>query len=408
MLDAATQQTRVKGLYIGGSWVVTDQQFDDNNPSDRSVWAHIPDAGAEETRRSVSAAHAAFAEWSGLPFQERAGFMLRIAEIWERNSSRFVSAAQFEGGGWHGKGVFEAGFVSEIFRAAAALYYGSIGEVLPSHHGKFSTAVRGPLGVIGVVSPWNVPGTLSARGIAFPMAAGNTIVLKPSEDTPYAGGLLFAETLEEAGVPPGVFNVFTCSRQRVAEVGDELIDNPLVKGISFTGSTAVGRRIAAKCGAHLKKCCVELGGKDSLIVLEDADMDRATSAASFGAFMHQGQICMSVEKVLVQESVYPEFLRRFVDRAGKIRTGILADSANVNGPLINDRQAERVKAQIKDAVDRGAKVALGGGVNGRFVEPKILTHVNRNMDDWREESFGPVAAVVPYGSSNLCSWCFHP
>jgi aldehyde dehydrogenase (NAD+) len=257
-------------------------------------------------------------------------------------------------------------------------------------------AVRQPMGVISVISPWNMPGILTARGFAFPMAAGNTVVLKPSEDTPYAGGLFFAEVLEEAGVPRGVFNVVTCSRERVAETGDEMVENPLVKGISFTGSTAVGRHIAAKAGAHLKKACVELGGKDSLIVLDDADMERATQAASFGSFMHQGQICMSVEKVLVQESVYPEFLRRFVERAARLKVGDTADKANVIGPMINDRQVARVKHQIEDAVARGARVALGGRIRDRFVEPTILTHVTPDMAVWREETFGPVAVVVPF------------
>jgi len=398
MLDQSVSAPVIRGLYIGGRWVSAARQFDDSNPSDGSIWARAPDAGIPETKQAIEAAGEAFPSWSAMPFQERAHLMLKIADVWEGRASDFIAAARHEGGGWFGKAVFEAGYVAGVFRAAAGLCYGSIGEVLPSEHGKFSVALRVPIGTVGVISPWNMPGILTARGFAFPMAAGNTIVLKPSEETPYAGGLFFAEVLDEAGVPPGVFNVVTCSRDRVAEVGDEMIDNPLVKGVSFTGSTSVGRRIAAKCGAHLKKCCVELGGKDSLIVLEDADMERATSSASFGAFMHQGQICMSVEKVLVHENIYPEFLRRLVERAGKIKTGNVADKANVNGPLINDRQAERVKAQIEDAVAKGARVALGGGVNGRFVEPTILTHVTPDMDVWQDETFGPVAAVVPFGT----------
>ena len=398
MLDKPTAPGQIRGVYIDGTWQPTDLRFQDMNPSDGSVWTHVPDAGAAETRQAIEAAHAAFPEWSSRPFQERARTLLRIAEIWKSRSADYVDAARFEGGGFYGKGVFEAGYVEEVFRAAAGLCYASVGEVLPSEHGKISTAVRFPLGVVGVISPWNMPGILGSRGVAFPLAAGNCIVLKPSEETPYAGGLFFAEVFEEAGVPSGVFNVVTCSRDRVGEVGDELVDNPLVRGISFTGSTAVGRRIAAKCGAHLKKCCVELGGKDSLIVLDDADMERATAAASFGAFMHQGQICMSVEKVLVHQDIYPEFLRRFVERAGKIRTGDIADRSNINGPLINDRQAERVRGQIEDALARGARISQGGGVNGRYVEPTILTHVTPEMDIWRDETFGPVAVVVPFAT----------
>lgn len=395
MLDSPHTKT-VKGMYIGGAWVAGHGQFDDINPSDGSLYARIPDGGRAETRAAIAAAQAAFPSWSNLMFQDRAHYMLKIADVWEKRAADFVAAAQAEGGGWFGKGMFETGYVPEVFRAAAGVLYGNIGEVLPSEHGKFSTAVRYPMGVISVISPWNMPGILTARGFAFPMAAGNTIVLKPSEDTPYAGGLFFAEVLEEAGIPKGVFNVITCSRERVQEMGDEMIENPLVKGISFTGSTPVGRQIAAKAGAHLKKCCVELGGKDSLIVLEDADMDRATSAASFGSFMHQGQICMSVEKVLVQDSIYADFLRQFVARAAKLKTGDTKDKANVIGPLINERQVARVKFQIEDALAKGAKAVLGGRVWDRYVEPTILTNVTPDMAVWRDETFGPVAVVVPF------------
>ena len=396
MLDNNLSGPVIKGLYIDGQWQAAPGQFDDINPSDGKVWAHIPDAGAVETKRAILAAHRAFPVWSSLRFQERAQVMLKIADIWDRRAQDFVNAAQYEGGGSYGKGMFEAGHVSETFRAAAGLCYGSIGEILPSQHGKFSTALRVPTGVVGVISPWNVPGILTSRGFAFAMAIGNTIVLKPSEETPYAGGLFFAEVLDEAGVPNGVFNVITASRGRTPEVGDELIDNPFVKGISFTGSTPVGRRIAAKCGAHLKKCCIELGGKDSLIVLDDADMERATSAASFGAFFHQGQICMSVEKVLVHEKIYEEFLQKFVARAGKIKTGNTAEKSNVNGPLINAKQVARVKSQLDDAVQKGAKIVLGGGINGLFVDPTILTNVTSDMDIWRDETFGPVAVLASF------------
>ncbi len=396
MLDDLHRTKTLRGMYIGGEWRPSARTFDDVNPSDGSIFAKAPEGGRAEARAAIEAAQRAFPAWSALPFQERAHAMLKIADVWERRAPDFVAAAQSEGGGWFGKGMFEVGYVAEVFRAAAGVCYGPIGEVLPSEHGKVSTAVRYPMGVVSVISPWNMPGILTSRGFAFPMAAGNTIVLKPSEDTPYAGGLLFAEVLEEAGIPAGVFNVVTCSRDNVQEMGDELVENPLVKGISFTGSTPVGRQIAARAGAHLKKACVELGGKDSLIVLEDADMDRATSAASFGSFMHQGQICMSVEKVLVQESVYPEFLRRFVERAAKLKTGNVADKSNVIGPLINDRQVARVKHQIEDALAKGAKLALGGTVRDRFVEPTILTNVTPDMAVWQDETFGPVAVVVPF------------
>ncbi len=395
MLDTAPAR-QLKGFYIDGRWVPPTRRFADINPSTGALWAEAPEGGRAEMRAAIEAAHRAFPDWASRKFTERAHFLNKIAEVWERRAPEFVAAVQTEGGGWFGKGMFEAHYVAEVFRSAAASAYAPLGEILPSEYGKVSMAIRQPLGVIGVISPWNFPGILTARGFAFALAAGNTIVLKPSEETPYIGGLFFAEVLEEAGLPAGVFNVVTCSREAVGAVGDEMIENPKVRGISFTGSTPVGRMIAAKCGAHLKKCCVELGGKDSLIILEDADLDRAAQAANFGSFMHQGQICMSVEKVLVHEKIFADFLRRFAERASRLKVGDTADRNNVIGPLINDRQVARVKAQLDDALAKGAKVVVGGGIRGRFVEPTILINVTTDMAIWREETFGPVVPVVPF------------
>jgi aldehyde dehydrogenase (NAD+) len=386
-----------EGMSIGGRSVTTGRMFNDYNPADGSIWARVPDGGLAEARGAVEAAQAAFAGWSALPFTTRSHYMIKVAEVFERRKMDIVAALQAEGGGWFGKGMFEAGYAPEVFYAAAASNYAAIGEVMPSEHGKLSMALRRPMGVITCISPWNFPVLLTARGIAFAIAAGNCVVLKPSEETPYTGGLLFAELFKEAGLPDGVLNVVTCSRDNVGVVGDELIDNPRVKGISFTGSTPVGRMIAARAGAHLKKACVELGGKDSLIVCDDADMERATAAANFGSFMHQGQICMSVEKVLVQDTIFEPFVQRFVERASKLKMGDPThDKSNVIGPLINDKQAAKVKEQIDDAVAKGAKVLLGGGVRGRFVEPTILLGVTPAMKVYQEETFGPVVPVIPF------------
>ena len=395
MLDA-TVSPAIRGLYIGGRWVPAARTFDDLDPSDNSLYARIPDGTADDMTRAIEAAHAAFPAWSQRPFRDRAHALLKAAEIWEARKDDFINAVMHEGGGWYGKGVFEAGFVAEIFRTAASLCYQSVGEVLPSEHGKVSMATRWPLGVVGVISPWNMPGILTTRGYSAALAAGNTVVLKPSEDTPYAGGLYHAEILEEAGIPAGVFNVVTCSRESVGAVGDALIEHPLVKAISFTGSTAVGRHIAAKCGAYLKKCCVELGGKDSMIVLEDADLDRAAEAANFGSFMHQGQVCMSTEKLLVHESVYEPFMQRFLARAAKLKTGPVHDRSNTIGPMVNTRQAHRVKALIDDAVAKGARVDLGGKAWENFVEPTVLSNISPAMDIWHDETFGPVVMVCPF------------
>ena len=386
-------------MYVGGRWWPVEKTFSDINPSDDSEWARVPDVGVAEVRNAIDSAHHAFENWSKLPFNQRAHFMTKIAEIFEKRKMDVVKALRTEAGGWFGKSIFEASYVPEVFCAAAAMNYQSIGEVIPSEFGKLSMAIRRPVGVVSVISPWNFPAILTSRGIAFALAAGNTVVLKPSEETPYCGGLLFAEIFEEAGVPGGVLNVITCSRDNVSVVGEELIEHPLVKGVSFTGSTAVGREIAARAGAHLKKCCVELGGKDSLIVCDDADMDRATGAANFGSFMHQGQICMSVEKILVQESIMQEFLERFKDRASRLKVGDpTKELDHIIGPLINDRQVIKVKSQIDDAVAKGGKIVLGGKVEGRYVEPTIITDVTSDMTLYQDETFGPVVSVIPFST----------
>ena len=390
---------KFKEMYVGGRWWPIEASFNDNNPSDNSIWATIPDAGVKDVEHAIKSANHAFESWSNLKFNERAHFMIKIAEVIEEKKMDIVKALQGEGGSWFGKGMFEASYLPEIFFAAAAETYQAIGDVIPSDSGKFSMSIRRPLGVISVISPWNFPGILTARGMAFAIAAGNTIVLKPSEESPYCGGLMWAEIFEEAGVPGGVLNVVTCSRENVSAVGAELVENPLVKGISFTGSTAVGRDIAARSGANLKKCCVELGGKDALIVCDDADLDRATGAANFGSFMHQGQICMSVEKILVQEDVLLEFLTRFKERASKLKVGDpTKEMDHIIGPLINDRQVERVQSQLKDAIKKGAKIELGGNIKGRFVEPTIVTNVTSDMTLYQDETFGPVVCVIPFSS----------
>ena len=383
--------------YSDGAWVGSSQRFNDTNPANNDVWAEVADADLGAVRQAIQAAQNAFAGWAGLSYSKRGHYMTAMAAEFANRQSDMVDALKAEAGGWFGKGMFESGYVPEVFHAAAATTFAPVGEVMPSEHNKLSIASRRPIGVISVISPWNFPALLSSRGFAFPMAAGNTIVLKPSEETPYTGGLIFAEIAEAVGLPPGVLNVVTCSRDNVQDVGNELVENPLIKGISFTGSTAVGRQIAAKAGAHLKKACVELGGKDALIICEDADMERALGAANFGSFMHQGQICMSVEKILVHESIYTEFLKAFVKRAGSLKVGDpSADNSNVIGPLINDKQVANVQSQLQDAIAKGAKVEVGGKVEGRFVEPTILTRVTPDMQIYQHETFGPVVPVIPF------------
>jgi aldehyde dehydrogenase (NAD+) len=340
------------------------------------------------------------ASWADMPHQQRASYFLKAANIIESRQKEFIDILVEESGSWVGKAGFESGYVPGIFRSAAACTYGPVGEILPSDHGKLSMVVRRPLGVITVISPWNFPLLLSSRGFAVAMAMGNTIVLKPSEETPISGGILIAEAFEEAGLPAGVLNVVTCSHDSVASVGDELISNDSVNGVSFTGSTAVGRDISAKCGSLLKKACLELGGKDALIVLDDADLELAVNAATFGSFMHQGQICMSVERVIVDEKIADEFIERFSNNAAKLQSGNPQDPSCAIGPIINQRQAKKIAAQIEDALAKGATISSGGTFDERFIEATIISDVNDDMTIYHEETFGPVAIVIRFSGDD--------
>ena len=385
-----------KGIFHGGSWheVSNGRSFEVFNPATGEVFIQVADASLDDAKGTIAAASDAKDAWAALSHTRRAAYLLKAADIMEQRQQDFVDALVEEGGSWIGKAMFESGYSVEALRAAAAIVFHMNGEVLPSEHGKVSMAVRQPLGVVSVISPWNFPLLLSVRGFAVAMAIGNTIVLKPSEETPLAGGLLLAEVFAAAGLPPGVFNVLTCSRAGVREIGNEMIANPAVRGISFTGSTAVGRQIAAQAGSLLKKACVELGGKDALIVLHDADLERAVNAATFGAFMHQGQICMSVERIIVHQAVADEFIRRLLANVKTLGMGDPASMGGVIGPLINRKQLQNVHDQVTDAVEKGAELLTGGSFEGLFYEPTVLTGVRPDMKIFREETFGPVAAVI--------------
>jgi len=383
-------------LYINGAWTGASSgaTFPVMNPATRKVFREVADASRGETRAAIEAAEAAFPEWSGMNHAQRARILHKAGDVLEARAKDIQEVLIDEGGSWVGKSLFETGYASGVFRAAAAAAYQVNGEILPSEHGKISLVMRVPLGVVAVISPWNFPLILSSRGLAPALAVGNCVVLKPSEETPVAGGLLFAEILEEAGLPPGVFNVISCSRDNVSEVGDELVSNPAVHGISFTGSTAVGRKIAAQAGSLLKKCCVELGGKDALIVLDDADIEHAVNAATFGSFMHQGQICMSVERIIVAAAVADEFTEKLVVNTKKLRVGDPREMGNCIGPIINESQLGKIREQVDDAVAGGATLLCGGNNHGLFFEPTVLSDVTRNMRVFREETFGPVAPII--------------
>jgi acyl-CoA reductase-like NAD-dependent aldehyde dehydrogenase len=389
-------------MYIGGEWVdaVGGEYFDDMNPYNGEVYARIPSGKREDATRAIEAAQAAFPEWANTPPAVKRGIFLKAADIMERRQDELVRVMMEEVGGTIGISMFQMHFVPGLYRMAASAAYDVKGEIIPADHANsFFMAVRQPAGVVGCFGPFNVPYILSSRSFALPVAYGNTAVLKPSEEAPLAGGILLAEIFEEAGLPPGVLNVVTGTRTDSVELGDEIIAHPAVRRISFTGSTEVGRIIAEKSGRHLKRAVLELGGKDPLIVLGDADVDYAVDAAAWGAFLHQGQICMSTERIIVERNIADEFISKLQARAQGLKMGDPTDPSVAIGPLINQRAVDKVNSHVQGAVAGGAELVTGGKHDNLVYHPTIVSDVTQDMSLFTDQTFGPIASVTVVGDS---------
>ncbi len=385
-------------LYIAGEWRPSagSAVFDDLNPTTRQPMASIPDGTVADMDSAIAAAHAAQPAWAALPPAARAEFFYKAAEIFVGRQQEFCDALIQETGSGFGKAMFECSLVPLALREAAGLTTRSMGEFMPSNvPGKVNTTQRKPAGVVGVISPWNFPLYLSLRGFIYALALGNTAVIKPSEDSPLTGGLMIADLFAEAGFPAGTVNVVTCSRENVAALGDKLINDLRVARISFTGSTAVGREVAKACAGQLKRVILEMGGKNPIVVLDDADVDYAVNVAFFGAFLHQGQICMSADKIIVARKLYDEFLEKLVAKVENFKPIEPGDQMCVIGPIINDRQLERIDRLVTGAAEAGATIHTGGRKQGPFYQPTVVTGVTPEMAIYAEEIFGPVALVIP-------------
>lgn len=391
--------TDVAQNYIGGAWVPakSGKAFDDINPTTRQPMIIAANSDAADMTSAVDAAAAAQPGWEALPPAARAGMLFKAAEIFEANQTVFAEALIAETGSGFGKAMFECSLVPLAIREAAGLTSQPIGETYPSNvPGKINRTERSAAGVVGVISPWNFPLYLSLRGFIYALALGNTAVLKPSEDSPVTGGTLLAELFEAAGFPPGVFNVVTCGRDNVVEVADAMIEDPRVKVISFTGSTAVGQLINVACAKNFKKVVLEMGGKNPIIVLDDADLDYAVNAAFFSSFMHQGQICMSADKLIVARPLYDSFLEKLAAKVAMFKPLDPSDQMAVIGPIINDRQLDRIDGLVKSAKAAGATVHVGGEKQGPFYQGTVVSGVTPEMDIYKQEIFGPVALVMPF------------
>ncbi|SFR29694.1 Acyl-CoA reductase [Lentzea waywayandensis] len=380
-------------LLIGGDSVpaLDGRTTDDLNPFTGEVYAVVAAGGPADVTRAVDAAQAAFPEWSATTPSVKRGILLRAADGLEARTPEVVALMAAEVGGVGGWAGFNVMLAANILREAAAAVTQPVGEVLTTDvPGQLSLAVREPLGVVAAFAPWNAPVILSARAVAAPLAAGNTVVLKPSEDAPIAAGLFIADVLREAGLPAGVLNVVTNAPADAAAVAEALITDPRVRAVNFTGSTEVGRIVGTLAAQHLKPAVLELGGKNSLLVLDDADLDHAVDAATFGAFHNAGQICMSTDRILVHRSVAEEFTAKLAAKVDSLPHGDPADPGTVIGPVINPRSASRVAALVAEAVEAGATVRAGG--NGGAT---VLDGVTPSMRVFQEEIFGPAVIVVP-------------
>jgi acyl-CoA reductase-like NAD-dependent aldehyde dehydrogenase len=372
---------------------MTTATFQDLDPYTDEVVAEVPACGREDARRAIEAAADAFPAWSSSPPAERHGIFLKAADALERRHDEVVSLLARETGATFGFGMFQMHFVPNLLRQAAALAYAPLGEVLPSDTGAFSMGIRRPVGVVGAIAPWNAALILSARSIAAPLVLGNTVVLKPSELSPIVGGRLWGEIFEEAGLPPGVLGIVTHAPGEAAPIGDELIEHPAVRRLNFTGSTATGRRLAEAAGRQLKRVVLELGGYNPLLVLADADLEYAVNASAFGAYMHQGQICMSARRIIVERAIAEEFTARLSEKTAGLKAGDPKEPDTIIGPLITRQALEMVTRRVDEAVQKGARVLAGGQAVGPCFQATLLDDVPADSEFAREETFGPVAAL---------------
>lgn len=369
--------------------------FTDHNPLDDSVYALAARGTAEDVDRAVRAADAAFATYGlSLP-REREKILGRAADLLEQQRSEFIDILVDEIGSPIRKAQFELSLSSALLRAAAGMARLAGGKILPSDvAGRLSMATRSPLGVVASITPFNVPLIKGVRLSANPLALGNTVVSLPSEEAPVLARRL-AQLYEEAGLPAGAFNVVTGIG---ADIGDALTTHPLVKFVSFTGSTRVGRHISSLCGQQMKRVTLELGGKSPLVVMADADIGKAVAAAVHGIFTFQGQVCMGSSRIMVEQPALAAFTEQFVRAAAGLGMGDLRDPQTVIGPIINERQRQRVRSHIDDAVAKGAQLLCGGTWQGSRCRPTVLTGVVEGMRVYREETFGPVVALYPVDS----------
>jgi acyl-CoA reductase-like NAD-dependent aldehyde dehydrogenase len=381
--------------WIGGSVVAPGNgtYFDDLNPIDDSPYARVAAGNAGDVDRAVVTAHQAFLAHRDVTAAVREGWMAGAAVIMERDAALFQDVLVDEIGSPIAKAGFETRFAVSFLRAATGVPRRVRGETIPSDTpGRFSMSLRQPVGVVAGITPFNVPLIKGIKQSAMALATGNAFVLLPSEAAPRVADLL-AALWREAGVPDGLFNVVYGNG---AEIGDVLTGHPKVASITFTGSSRVGKHIAGIAAKALKKYTLELGGKSPLIVCADADLEKAVGAALFSIFMYQGQVCMGASRIYVERPIFEAFSKAFAAAAAKARVGDLREPGTMLGPIISERQRERVRRHIEDARAKGAEVLTGAEWSGNSCSATVLSGVTADMTVFAEETFGPVTSLYPF------------
>jgi len=379
-------------MFINGEWVnaVAGKTFDDLNPYTGDIYARVQKGDEKDADRAMAAAYAARKPWSSTSSFDRALIIAKAGQILEESRMEFAEVLTGEGGGTFGKTMFEISQTVDLLATAAADGKRILGETFHTDPTRLSMTLRSPRGTVVAISPWNFPLILSMYKVAYSLATGNTVVFKPASDTPVIG-LKIGELFERAGLLPGALNVVTGPG---SVLGDALIDDHRCSYVAFTGETVTGRHIAQRAAAKLKPYTLELGGKNPIIILADADIDYAVDAAAFGVFMHQGQICMAVGRVIVEQPIVEEFAEKLAKKAASLPSGDPSNPETVVGPLINDGAVQKVDSHVKDAVSKGAKLLAGGTYEGRVYKPTVLKNVNKDMLVYRDETFGPVAPII--------------
>jgi len=381
-------------LVIGGESRAAMSTFDRANPVTGDIATRAAAATVDDAIAAVEAAKAAFPAWSALGPNARRAALMKAADAIDARAGDFVDAMMEEIGATEGWARFNIALSSAMVREAASLTTQIGGEVIPSDKpGCIAMAVREAAGVVLSMAPWNAPIILATRAIAVPLACGNTVVLKASEQCPRTHGLII-QAFVEAGLSGGVVNLITNAPQDAADVVGAMIDHPAVRRVNFTGSTAVGKIIARRCAEHLKPVLLELGGKAPLIILEDADLDEAVKAAAFGAFMNQGQICMSTERIIVVDAIADAFAEKFQAKVATMAVGDPRLGQTPLGAVVDTKTVAHVRSLIEDAIAFGAKQLNGGDANGVLMPAHVIDHVTPDMKLFHEESFGPVVGIV--------------